>query len=118
VRALAAAERILMPGGRLAVVTFHSLEDRIVKRYLAVASGREGQGSRHAPAREVPPARFERPAKDVTADAAELAANPRARSARLRAARRTEAPAIALDAEALGLPRAPVAAELFAGGRA
>ncbi|MBK0399658.1 16S rRNA (cytosine(1402)-N(4))-methyltransferase RsmH [Limibaculum sp. M0105] len=117
VRALAAAERVLSPGGRLAVVTFHSLEDRIVKRYLAAASGRAGQGSRHLPAREMPEPRFERPAKAVDPDAAELAANPRSRSARLRWARRTAATPVALAPETLGLPRAPVASELF-GGRA
>ncbi|MCL5777837.1 16S rRNA (cytosine(1402)-N(4))-methyltransferase RsmH [Limibaculum sp. FT325] len=115
VRALAAAERALVPGGRLAVVTFHSLEDRIVKRYLAAASGRTGQGSRHAPARELAPPRFERPAKAVEPDAAELAANPRARSARLRAARRTAAATVPLAPGDLGLPEAPTAAALFGG---
>ncbi|MEO0822836.1 MAG: 16S rRNA (cytosine(1402)-N(4))-methyltransferase RsmH [Pseudomonadota bacterium] len=113
VRALHAAERVLAPGGRLAVVTFHSLEDRIVKRFLQHGSGRAGQGSRHAPAEAAVVPRWERPARAGEAGEAELAANPRARSARLRAARRTEAPALeaALDDALLGLPEAPVAAD-------
>jgi 16S rRNA (cytosine1402-N4)-methyltransferase len=119
-RGLAAAERALAPGGALAVVTFHSLEDRIVKRFLQLRSGTAPGGSRHAPAtaREAP--RFDlvlrRP---VEADAAEVAANPRARSARLRVARRTEAPAGAVDPAALGLPRLALenARPLASGGR-
>ncbi|HMA13319.1 MAG TPA: 16S rRNA (cytosine(1402)-N(4))-methyltransferase RsmH, partial [Kiloniellaceae bacterium] len=96
-RGLAAAEALLRPGGRLAVVTFHSLEDRIVKHFLRERSGREAAASRHAP-----------PAADGAAkaatftplfrgtrrpDEAESRANPRARSAQLRAAERTAAPA-------------------------
>ena len=104
VDALAGAEALLAPGGVLAVVTFHSLEDRIVKRYFQVASATGGGGSRHGPERRMPPARFERPARAVTPGADELAANPRARSARLRAAVRTNAPALVPDAKALGLP--------------
>jgi 16S rRNA (cytosine1402-N4)-methyltransferase len=91
---LRAAERILRAGGRLAVVTFHSLEDRIVKRFLAERSGHTPGGSRHAP--EVAPARpatFELIGKGhVGPGEPEIAANPRARSAKLRAARRTAAP--------------------------
>jgi 16S rRNA (cytosine1402-N4)-methyltransferase len=117
VRALQASEAVLAPGGRLAVVTFHSLEDRIVKRYLQAASGQEGQGSRHAPARPVPPPRYRRPARAVQAGAAETARNPRARSARLRSAVRTEAPARPVDPARLGLPRLPGLDELMAGGR-
>ena len=117
VAALAAAESILGPGGRLAVITFHSLEDRIVKRYFRIASGREGQGSRHAPRPEAPPPRYRDP-RNVKAGAAETARNPRARSARLRAAVRTETPPMPLDPARLGLPPAPVAAEIFGGGRA
>ena len=91
---LAAAEAVLAPGGRLAVVTFHSLEDRIVKRFLRERSGSEPSGSRHVP--QVTTARaptFEGVARPVRAGEAELARNPRARSATLRAARRTAAPA-------------------------
>ena len=91
---LAAAEQVLAPGGRLAVVTFHSLEDRIVKRFLRARSGLLPAGSRHLPARAKagPAPTFEVVAKPVRADEAEIARNPRARSATLRAARRTAAP--------------------------
>jgi 16S rRNA (cytosine1402-N4)-methyltransferase len=90
---LEAAERALRPGGRLAVVTFHSLEDRIVKRFFRERSGGTPAGSRHRPA-IVDPAEptFERVAKPVSPTERELAANPRARSARLRSAVRTAAP--------------------------
>ena len=92
VRALHAAERILAPGGRLAVVTFHSLEDRIVKQFFAARSGRSAQGSRHLPGG---PAETIRSFRLVTKGPvlpgeAETARNPRARSAKLRAAERTE----------------------------
>ncbi|MFN3944388.1 MAG: 16S rRNA (cytosine(1402)-N(4))-methyltransferase RsmH [Allosphingosinicella sp.] len=92
---LAAAEHVLRPGGRLAVVTFHSLEDRIVKRFLRERSGSVPAGSRHRPAQAAagPSPSFEAVAKPVRAGEAELAANPRARSATLRVARRTTAPA-------------------------
>jgi 16S rRNA (cytosine1402-N4)-methyltransferase len=91
---LAAAERALKPGGRLAVVTFHSLEDRIVKRFLRERSGATPAGSRHRPALVDPPQpTFERVAKPVSPSEREMAANPRARSARLRSAIRTGAPA-------------------------
>jgi len=91
---LAAAERALKPGGRLAVVTFHSLEDRIVKRFLRSRSGATPAGSRHRPVLTDPDQpTFERVAKPVTPSDRELAANPRARSARLRSAIRTAAPA-------------------------
>jgi 16S rRNA (cytosine1402-N4)-methyltransferase len=91
---LRAAERSLRPGGRLAVVTFHSLEDRIVKRFLKVRSGDVPSGSRHRPmAAKGPPPTFEQVAKPVSPSEAELARNPRARSARLRTAVRTDAPA-------------------------
>ena len=91
--ALGAAERLLAPGGRLVVVAFHSLEDRIVKRFLRDASGQVGGGSRHLPLTEQPPTTFSRPDKAVRAGEAELARNPRARSAILRAASRTDEPA-------------------------
>ena len=92
---LRAAERILRPGGRLAVVTFHSLEDRLVKRFLTGRAGKTGAGSRHLPPQAQGPApTFELIGKGaVEATPEETAANPRSRSARLRAARRTEAPA-------------------------
>lgn len=92
---LVAAERALKPGGRLAVVTFHSLEDRIVKRFLRDRSGAAPQGSRHLPGVPVkgPEPSFEAVGKAVRPGEAELARNPRARSATLRVARRTAAPA-------------------------
>jgi 16S rRNA (cytosine1402-N4)-methyltransferase len=89
---LEAAERALKPGGRLAVVTFHSLEDRIVKRFFRERSGGMPAGSRHRPALTDPnEPTFERVAKAVSPTERELAANPRARSARLRSAVRTSA---------------------------
>jgi 16S rRNA (cytosine1402-N4)-methyltransferase len=111
VRGLAAAEAALRPGGWLAVVTFHSLEDRIVKRYLALRSGSAPRGSRHAPEAAEQAPRFALVTrKAVTPDAAELAANPRARSAKLRIARRLDAPAGAVDPRALGVPAAALEA--------
>jgi 16S rRNA (cytosine1402-N4)-methyltransferase len=92
---LEAAERVLKPGGRLAVVTFHSLEDRIVKGFFNERAGRLPTGSRHLPPTKVGPApTFELLFKGHREpSAAEQAANPRARSAKLRAARRTDAAA-------------------------
>ena len=96
-RALAAAERVLRAGGRLVVVAFHSLEDRIVKRFLAARTKVEA-GSRHMPVADAPAPSFEPIGrKALTASAEEAGRNPRARSAKLRAGRRTDAPAIALD---------------------
>jgi 16S rRNA (cytosine1402-N4)-methyltransferase len=98
-RALAAAERVLKPGGRLAVVSFHSLEDRIVKTFLAERS-KSGGGSRHLPEVAQQPQSFtlltRRP---VMPSDEETAANPRARSAKLRGAERTTAPAHAVSGE-------------------
>lgn len=91
---LAAAERSLKPGGRLAVVTFHSLEDRIVKRFFRERSGATPAGSRHRPVVVQGPApTFEKVAKPVSPSEAEIVRNPRSRSARLRSAIRTGAPA-------------------------
>ncbi len=104
--ALAASERILKPGGRLVVVSFHSLEDRIVKSYL-LSRGEPRAGSRHQPETAQAPASFTTLTKrPVVADDAENARNPRARSAKLRAAERTAAPPRADDLADL-LPRLP-----------
>jgi 16S rRNA (cytosine1402-N4)-methyltransferase len=106
--ALAASERILREGGRLVVVSFHSLEDRIVKRFLADRSAVRPTGSRHAPEAVVAPPTFEPLTRGaVEADENEVRHNPRARSARLRAARRTMAPWRQLDAAAIGVPSVP-----------
>lgn len=92
-RGLAAAERMLEPGGRLAVVAFHSLEDRQIKNFLRLRSGAAPKTSRHLPGtRQTAPSFRLISRKPVTPGAAELARNPRARSARLRAAERTSAP--------------------------
>ncbi|MFD2237373.1 16S rRNA (cytosine(1402)-N(4))-methyltransferase RsmH [Aureimonas populi] len=90
VRGLAAAERVLRPGGRLVVVTFHSLEDRIVKRFIRERSTAPA-GSRHLPDVQHVAPTFEARNKAVAASEAEASANPRARSAKLRAAIRTDA---------------------------
>lgn len=104
--ALGAAERILKPGGRLVLVSFHSLEDRIVKRFFQDRTRTRGGGSRHMPEEEVPPATFEMlTRKAVEAATGETDVNPRARSAKLRAGRRTEAPARKLDVHEAGVPR-------------
>ncbi|WP_109357577.1 16S rRNA (cytosine(1402)-N(4))-methyltransferase RsmH [Sphingorhabdus sp. EL138] len=91
---LVAAERLLKPGGRLAIVTFHSLEDRIVKNFLRDRSGQKSAGSRHLPqVSETRPApTFHKPAKLVRPAGAEQVSNPRARSATLRSAVRSDAP--------------------------
>jgi len=86
-RGLEAAEAVLAPGGRLAVVTFHSLEDRVVKQFLRRRSGGEGGGSRHRPRAASPvQAAFAKPARAVRPSEDELRRNPRARSATLRSA--------------------------------
>lgn len=91
---LEAAERVLKPGGRLAVVTFHSLEDRLVKRFLRERSGSNPGGSRHLPqAVRGPEPTFDKVGPAIRAGEDEVARNPRARSATLRTARRTAAPA-------------------------
>jgi 16S rRNA (cytosine1402-N4)-methyltransferase len=101
---LAAAERLLGEGGRLAVVSFHSLEDRIVKRFFEPERAEPVQ-SRHLPMRVAETPRWSRVTKAIRAGGAEVAANPRSRSATLRAALRTSAAARPLDPEMLGLPR-------------
>lgn len=103
--ALSAAERVLKPGGRLVVVSFHSLEDRIVKNFLSERS-RAPAGSRHLPEIAAAAPTFRAlTRRPVVADAAEIAGNPRARSAKLRAAERTEAAARRERPQAtLGLP--------------
>jgi 16S rRNA (cytosine1402-N4)-methyltransferase len=90
---LEAAEQVLRPGGHLAVVTFHSLEDRLVKRFLKERSGDVPAGSRHRPERAhaAPPPSFDAVARPVRAGEDEIRINPRARSATLRVARRTAA---------------------------
>ena len=96
-RGLAAAETVLSPGGRLAVVTFHSLEDRIVKDYFKSQSGGQAQPSRHVPSAAADtqsPVFTPLSRKPISAGPDEIARNPRSRSARLRAAIRTSAPAL------------------------
>ena len=92
VEGLSAAEMLLRPGGRLAVVSFHSLEDRIVKRFFREAAG-QGQGSRHLPSVADAPAIFTRISKAIRPNEAEIARNPRSRSSVLRHAVRTDTPA-------------------------
>lgn len=110
--ALAAAERVLKPSGRLAVVSFHSLEDRIVKNFM-VERSKTGGGSRHVPEISQDRPRFtlvnKRP---IVAGGEEVSANPRARSAKLRVAERTETPAL----EAGALPNWPSLASVMRGG--
>ena len=106
VKGLYAAEAALAPGGILAVVTFHSLEDRIVKRFLQARSGGSPKGNRWEPMQDEDAPRFELMGrKAITASDDELAQNPRARSAKLRLARRTDAPQGAIEFKGLGLPK-------------
>lgn len=113
-RGLAAAERILKPGGRLVVVSFHSLEDRIVKTFLAGRSG-VGGSSRHLPEIRPEAATFRTlTRRPVTPDDAEASENPRARSAKLRAAERTGAPP-AQATTGIAPPRLPSLATVLRG---
>ncbi|HZL30757.1 MAG TPA: 16S rRNA (cytosine(1402)-N(4))-methyltransferase RsmH [Pseudolabrys sp.] len=112
VAALAASERMLKPGGRLVAVSFHSLEDRIVKSFL-LARGEARAGSRHRPQVEQAAASFAALTKrPVVADDDEIARNPRARSAKLRVAQRTDAAAQDTDLTDL-LPRLPSLADIL-----
>jgi 16S rRNA (cytosine1402-N4)-methyltransferase len=105
---LAASERILGVGGRLVVVSFQSLEDRMVKRFLADRSAKRGAVSRHRPQAAVAQPTFELLTRGAVAPGDdEIRRNPRARSARLRAARRTAGPARPLDMAAIGVPVLP-----------
>jgi len=107
-QALVAAENILRQGGRLVVVTFHSLEDRIVKRFLRDRSKTSAGGSRHMPLSGVAAPTFEEiTRRAIAAGAQEAQNNPRSRSAKLRAAVRLEAPSHPLDMRALGVPLLP-----------
>ncbi|MEO9820894.1 MAG: 16S rRNA (cytosine(1402)-N(4))-methyltransferase RsmH [Paracoccaceae bacterium] len=102
---LMAAERALKPGGQLAVVTFHSVEDRMVKRFFASRSGKSQTTNRYAPEIEKEPPQFTiKTRKAVGPDDVELAENPRSRSAKLRVGVRTDAPAGAIDARSIGMP--------------
>ncbi len=103
---LLAAERALKPGGLLAVVTFHSVEDRMVKRFFQHRAGKTGRANRYAPEMEEVPAQFEIVTrKAVGPDDQELAENPRSRSARLRVARRTDAAPAPITPRELGMPQ-------------
>jgi 16S rRNA (cytosine1402-N4)-methyltransferase len=102
---LEAAERALKPSGYLAVVTFHSVEDRMVKRFLQQRGGGMGNANRYAPVTEADKPAFKiLTKKAVGPDDDEQAANPRARSAKLRVAQRTNAPAGTVDRAKLGMP--------------
>ncbi|WP_170608148.1 16S rRNA (cytosine(1402)-N(4))-methyltransferase RsmH [Ruegeria arenilitoris] len=103
---LMAAERALKPGGQLAVVTFHSIEDRMVKRFLQARAGKTGRANRYAPeVKEDLPQFVIKTRKAIGPDARELSENPRARSAKLRVAVRTNAPAGKIDSRDIGMPQ-------------
>ena len=104
-RGMMAAERALKSGGLLAVVTFHSIEDRMVKRFLQARAGRKGNVNRYAPEVEREAPAFELiTRKAVGPDETELERNPRSRSAKLRVARRTDAPAGEISGRDIGMP--------------
>ena len=102
---LMAAERALKPGGQLAVVTFHSVEDRMVKRFLTARSGSGGNANRFAPElHQDAPQFILKSRKAIGPDPQELQENPRSRSAKLRVATRTDAPSGVVDAKSIGMP--------------
>ncbi len=112
---LLAAETVLRPGGRLVVVSFHSLEDRLVKRFFVDRNG-GGGGSRHLPQIEEVVSTFDLAKRGaISASADEAAVNPRSRSAKLRYGVRTDAPARATDRALFGLPRLPDPYEIMGG---
>ncbi|NNL35403.1 MAG: 16S rRNA (cytosine(1402)-N(4))-methyltransferase, partial [Silicimonas sp.] len=102
---LEAAERALKADGWLAVVSFHSLEDRVVKRFFQARSGKGGAANRYQPEKAEEAPRFTARNKAIPPKADEIARNPRARSANLRVGRRTAAPAGPVDRSKLGLPK-------------
>ncbi len=102
---LMAAERALKPGGQLAVVTFHSIEDRMVKRFFQARAGQTGRANRYAPETEAVQPQFTlKSRKAIGPDDRELAENPRSRSAKLRVGVRTDAPSGEIDAKAISMP--------------
>jgi 16S rRNA (cytosine1402-N4)-methyltransferase len=111
--ALPAAERVLAPGGRLVVIAFHSLEDRIVKRFLAARTRAVAVSRHQPPVAGAAPSFVALTSRPVTADAEEMSDNPRARSAKLRAAERTDAPPLAAAVGAV--PDVPALADLLRG---
>ncbi|MES1991315.1 MAG: 16S rRNA (cytosine(1402)-N(4))-methyltransferase RsmH [Pseudomonadota bacterium] len=112
---LTAAESMLRPEGILAAVTFHSLEDRLVKRFFTARTGRAARANRFAPELDTTEPSFRELAhKARKASEEESDLNPRARSAKLRAAARTRAPLVPLDTSALGIARMPTMAEMGA----
>lgn len=117
VHALAAAEAVLKEGGRLAVVSFHSLEDRIVKRFFAIRSGRGETSSRRLPSEAAPPPPtfYIKGKQPAMPSRREINANPRARSARLRYGTRTKTPPRGLDPRLIALARLPQSGHV--GGR-
>ena len=108
VEGLEAAERALAPGGWLAVVSFHSLEDRVIKRFFQARSGKIGGGSRYAPEVIADAPRFEARNKAIPPNEDEVRRNPRSRSAKLRVGRRTDTPPSAVDRTKLGMPKVVV----------
>lgn len=107
-RGLSAAEHLIVEGGRLAVVTFHSLEDRVVKRFLTARTGRGARANRYMPERdEAVPSFLEIAHKARRAGDSEVDINPRSRSAKLRLAARTAADALPLDLKGLGMRPMP-----------